>query len=162
MSKAYALLCFLLILVLLTACGARIVPAVPTVTPSAPPEEVPPPPTPTPLLSPPPEAVNPSPRVSPTPKVSSSPAPRTGSADLPAQRHFPPRLPESWDEELPAAETIARAETYTVNSGDCLWTIAEKLYGSGADWHRLWAANREAVKDPGLVWVGQVLKLPEE
>ena len=154
MSKAYALLCFLLILVLLTACGARIVPAVPTVTPSASPEEVPPPPTPTPLLSPPPEAVHPSPRVSPTPRVSSS--------QLPVQRHFPPRLPEDWEGELPAAETVARAETYTVNRGDCLWTIAEELYGSGADWRRLWAANWDAVKDPGLVWIGQVLKLPEE
>ena len=161
MSKAYALLCFLLILVLLTGCGMQIVPAVPTVTPSASPEEVPPPPTPTPLLSPPPEAV-PTPGVSPTPRVSSSPAPKTGSAELPVQRHFPPRLPESWEEELPAAETIARAATYTVDPGDCLWTIAEKVYGSGTAWRRLWSANREAVEDPGLVWVGQVLKLPEE
>ena len=161
MSKAYALLCFLLILVLLTACGARIVPAVPTVTPSASPEEVPPPPTPTPLLSPPPEAV-PTPGVSPTPRVSSSPAPGSGSAELPVQRHFPPRLPENWQEELPAAETIARASTYTVSAGECLWTIAERVYGSGSVWSRLWAANRETVEDPGLVWVDQVLKLPEE
>lgn len=161
MSKAYALLCFLLILVLLTACGAQIVPAVPTVTPSASPEEVPPPPTPTPLLSPPPEAV-PTPGVSPTPRVSSSPTPGSGSAELPVQRHFPPRLPENWQEELPAAETIARASTYTVSAGECLWTIAERVYGSGSVWSRLWAANRETVEDPGLVWVGQVLKLPEE
>ena len=154
MSKACAALCLLLLLVLLPGCGMRIVPAEPTVTPSAPMEEVPPPPTPTPLLSPPPEAVNPSPRV--------SPAPRTAAAQLPAQRHFPPLRLEDWAEELPAAETVSRAETYTVNKGDCLWTIAEELYGSGADWRRLWAANRETVADPGLVWIGQVLKLPEE
>lgn len=151
MSKAYAFLCLLLILVLLAGCGTRIVPAVPTVTPSAPPE-VPPPPTPTPLLSPPPEAV-PTPGVSPTPRVSTS--------QLPPQRHFP-LSPEDWQEELPAAETVARAETYTVDPGDCLWTIAEALYGSGTEWRRLWAANRDAVEDPGLLWVGQVLKLPEE
>ena len=156
MSKTYAALCLLLILALLTGCGTRIIPAVPTITPSAPPEEaVPPPPTPTPLLSPPPEAVNPSPQVSP------SPAPRT-TAQLPVQRHFPPQLLDAPAEEPPAAETVALPESYTVNKGDCLWTIAEELYGSGADWRRLWAANRETVEDPGLVWIGQVLKLPEE
>ena len=154
MSKTYAALCLLLILVLLAGCGTRIIPAVPTITPSAPPAEVPPSPTPTPLLSPPPEAVNPSPQISPTPRVSTS--------QLPVQRHFPPQLPESWPEEPTAAETVARPDTYTVNRGDCLWTIAEELYGSGSAWRRLWAANREAVADPGLVWVGQVLKLPEE
>ena len=156
MSKTYAALCLLLILVLLTGCGTRIAPATPTITPSAPAEEeVPPPPTPTPLLSPPPEAVRPSPQVTP------SPTPRT-TAQLPVQRHFPPQLLDDPAEELQAAETVSRADTYTVNKGDCLWTIAEALYGSGADWRRLWAANREIVEDPGLVWIGQVLKLPEE
>ena len=157
MSKAYAVLCLVLILCLLAGCGTRIVPAVPTVTPSAPPEEeVPPPPTPTPLLSPPPLTPSPLPRVTP------SPTPRVSAAQLPAQRHFPSLLVEDWGDELPAAETVARAETYTVNRGDCLWSIAEELYGSGAEWRRLWAANRETVEDPGLVWVGQVLQLPEE
>ncbi len=154
MSKTHTALCLLLILVLLTGCGTRIIPAAPTITPSAPVEEVPPPPTPTPLLSPPPEAAEPSPRVSPTPRAS--------AAQLPIQRHFPPQLPEDWPEELPAAETVAQPGTYIVNRGDCLWTIAEELYGSGAAWRRLWAANREIVEDPGLVWIGQVLRVPEE
>ena len=35
----------------------------------------------------------------------------------------------------------ASARTYTVESGDCLWSIAQKFYGSGAQYKRLAAAN---------------------
>ena len=53
----------------------------------------------------------------------------------------------------------ATAKTYTVQSGDCLWTIAEKYYGSGSAYKRLAAAN-PFIKNPNLIYPGQVLTIP--
>ncbi len=45
----------------------------------------------------------------------------------------------------------ASARTYTVESGDCLWSIAQKFYGSGAQYKRLAAAN-PAITNPNLIY----------
>lgn len=150
MSKACKALLLLLLLALLAGCGTRLLPAVTEAPGARVTAEVPPAPTPTPLLSPPP------PVITPTPEVS--------SYRIPAGRHYPPQLPEDWREPgtAPAAETGAQPGTYTVRGGDCLWSIAEAIYGSGTDWRRLWTANRDTVEDPSLVLVGQVLQLPGE
>lgn len=151
-KRVKALLLFLLFPALLAGCGARIVPRVPEETPAVT-GEVPPAPTPTPLLSPPPWAV-------PTAQPESTPQPEGSGIRLPAGRHYPPRLPESWDEVLAEEVAAALPATYTVRAGDCLWTIAEELYGNGAAWRRLWAVNRDTVEDPSLVFIDQVLDLP--
>ena len=156
MSKGYKTLLLVFALVLLTGCGVRFAPMTPTEPSATPTWDVPPPPTATPLLSPPPDAVpRGTPVVTPTPGVS------TGKAPVAEGKHYPPRLPENWAPEEPTMETAAMPTTYTVQGGDCLWTIAEALYGSWAGWRRLWECNRDTVEDPSLVLVGQVLTLPE-
>lgn len=58
----------------------------------------------------------------------------------------------------PLAETMATGR-YTVRPGDTLSAIAE---GHGfPDWHRLYAANRDKVYDPDLIFPGQVLRIPD-
>ncbi len=49
--------------------------------------------------------------------------------------------------------------TYTVVPGDCLWTICQKIYGSGAKWGELFACNTDILTNPRLIYPGQVLKL---
>lgn len=61
--------------------------------------------------------------------------------------------------EAPAGEAGGR--TYTVQSGDTLWKIAEETYGSGAQYHAIFEANRDVLDDPDRIFPGQVLKLPE-
>lgn len=51
------------------------------------------------------------------------------------------------------------AKTYTVQKGDCLWAIAKKYYGDGAEYKRLAAAN-PFIKNPNLIYPGQVLTIP--
>ena len=53
----------------------------------------------------------------------------------------------------------ASAKTYTVQPGDCLWSIAERYYGSGAQYKKLAAANPE-ITNPNLIYPGQVLTIP--
>ena len=51
-------------------------------------------------------------------------------------------------------------KTYTVVSGDCLWNIAKKFYGNGAQYTKIYDANKDKISDPNLIYVGQVLKIP--
>ena len=78
-----------------------------------------------------------------------------------------PSTPSSEDAPA-AAETPAQPEAsedasnrdvkpYTVVSGDCLWNIAYKLYGSGARWTEIYELNKETVKNPEMIYIGQVL-----
>lgn len=57
-----------------------------------------------------------------------------------------------------AAGTQA-AQRYTVEAGDCLWTICRKIYGEGALAYKLATAN--GIRNPNLIYPGQVLELPE-
>ena len=52
------------------------------------------------------------------------------------------------------------AKTYTVTSGDCLWTIAKKYYGNGAQYTKIYNANKDKISNPNLIYVGQVLTIP--
>jgi LysM repeat protein len=52
------------------------------------------------------------------------------------------------------------ARTYTVRPGDTLSGIAQRFYGRAADWTWLYEANRSKIRNPGLIYVGQVLSVP--
>jgi len=50
--------------------------------------------------------------------------------------------------------------TYTVKSGDCLWNIAKKLLGSGSRYTEIASLNADQIKNPNLIYPGQVLRIP--
>ena len=50
--------------------------------------------------------------------------------------------------------------SYTVVSGDCLWNIAYEVYGTGTRWTVIYEANRDTIRDPGMIHIGQVLTIP--
>lgn len=56
--------------------------------------------------------------------------------------------------------TAPKAATYTVKSGDCLWNIAKKQLGNGADYTKIYNLNKDKIKNPNLIYPGQVLTLP--
>lgn len=51
-------------------------------------------------------------------------------------------------------------KTYTVKSGDCLWNIAKRFYGNGSTYMKIYNANTGVLKNPNLIYVGQVIKIP--
>lgn len=49
---------------------------------------------------------------------------------------------------------------YTVKKGDCLWNIAKKFYGNGSKYGMIYNANKSKIKNPNLIYPGQVLLIP--
>lgn len=58
------------------------------------------------------------------------------------------------------APTTNAGRTYTVKSGDCLWKIAKQFYGNGAEYPKIASANADKLKNPNLIYAGQVLTIP--
>ena len=50
---------------------------------------------------------------------------------------------------------------YTVRPGDTLSRIARKVYGRSAPWKSIYNVNRDQLKSPHNLKVGQVLKIPD-
>lgn len=50
--------------------------------------------------------------------------------------------------------------TMVVSQGNSLWRIARATYGSGLRYTEIFEANRDQIKDPDLIFPGQVFKLP--
>src|SRR5690349_16515322 len=54
------------------------------------------------------------------------------------------------------------ARRYTVKPGDTLSSIAQRFYGSSARWNWLFQANRSVIKNPDMIFPGQVLSVPSK
>lgn len=51
-------------------------------------------------------------------------------------------------------------KTYTVQSGDSLWKVAKKTLGDGNRWSEIYNLNTDKIRNPDLIYPGQVLTLP--
>lgn len=52
----------------------------------------------------------------------------------------------------------------TVIPGDCLWKIAgfSWIYDNPLEWPKIYEANKDKIKDPDLIYPGQVLDIPRD
>ena len=55
---------------------------------------------------------------------------------------------------------VARPDTYVIQPGDTLTTIAARFYGSRSKWRAIRDANRTTISADGRVNAGQTIKLP--
>ncbi|MAE29791.1 MAG: hypothetical protein CMJ87_12560 [Planctomycetes bacterium] len=67
-------------------------------------------------------------------------------------------VPAFADGASPLAQTKGR--THTVREGESLWSIASKVYGSGANWNMIFDANRDQLPDANRLKSGMVLRIP--
>ncbi len=80
----------------------------------------------------------------------------TAPAPAPAAPAAEP-APQAAPEPAPAA-VAPEKQTYTVESGDTLWAIAERFYGDGNQYMKIAQAN--GIANPDLINPGQVLTIP--
>lgn len=84
-------------------------------------------------------------------------------------------VPEASLSDIPAATAINSTETsavtaqktaiptetsYTVQKGDTLWSIANKIYGDGNQWKRIQEANKAVLGGSNSLKAGMVLEIP--
>ncbi len=60
------------------------------------------------------------------------------------------------------APTGTDVSVVTVQPGFTLWGIARENYGEGTLFVRLYEANRDRIRDPDLIYPGQVFTIPQE
>lgn len=92
-------------------------------------------------------------------------APRIPVAEAPAPVEAP--LPAE-TAEAPVEEPVERAATLTIPEintalvarGDSLWRISRRVYGRGVRYTVIYEANAEQIRNPNLIFPGQVFVLP--
>ena len=69
------------------------------------------------------------------------------------------------DQAILAAQDSAgqatRVRAVTVQPGSTLWAISREAYGQGIKYVRVYEANRDRIRDPDLIYPGQVFTLPQ-
>jgi nucleoid-associated protein YgaU len=80
----------------------------------------------------------------------------TSRVESPFRREDPDVLAEATEAQ---GETVAKV--VTVQPGHTLWAIARDRYGEGIAYVRVFDANRDRIRDPDLIYPGQVFSIPD-
>jgi nucleoid-associated protein YgaU len=60
----------------------------------------------------------------------------------------------------PSAVVVPKITTTTVSRGDSLWRLSQVSYGAGTRYAVIYKANREQIRNPNLIYPGQVFVVP--
>ncbi|WMI80289.1 5'-nucleotidase C-terminal domain-containing protein [Anaerotignum sp. MB30-C6] len=70
----------------------------------------------------------------------------------------PAKEPEKETEPTPVSEADQIvADVYKVAKGDSLWKIAKNQLGDGNQWKTIFEYNKDQIKDPSMIYIGQEL-----
>ncbi|MBW2683790.1 MAG: peptidoglycan-binding protein LysM [Deltaproteobacteria bacterium] len=65
-------------------------------------------------------------------------------------------------DNVTAPAATEKVEYYEIVSGDTLSGVAKKFYGDGSKYMRIFEANKEVIKDPDKIYVGQKIRIPKD
>jgi nucleoid-associated protein YgaU len=94
-----------------------------------------------------------------------SPRPQVGGKielridELGADGSVAQRVAEPFEPQTAAA--AGPTGSYTVQPGNSLWLIARKAYGNGTQYTVIFGANKEHIRDPNLIYPGQIITVPK-
>jgi nucleoid-associated protein YgaU len=71
------------------------------------------------------------------------------------------RLETPFEYSPQAATHELRARKIVVQKGDYLWKFAEQYYGKGWRYSIIFSANADLIRDPDLIYPGQIFTVPE-
>ena len=84
--------------------------------------------------------------------------PETAAAQQPQLAATASTVPP--DGSAPSAVVVPRIATTTVSRGDSLWRISRLTYGAGTRYAVIYKANREQIRNPNLIYPGQIFVVP--
>jgi nucleoid-associated protein YgaU len=62
----------------------------------------------------------------------------------------------------PISPKAVAGEAYTIKAGDTLSKLAERYYGAHWKWGQIYEANRERIKNPDYIYIGQKITIPAD
>ena len=62
----------------------------------------------------------------------------------------------------PDSLALADDQTFVVQPGNSLWRIARRSYGEGLRYTVIYEANKDHIRDPDLIYPGQVFVIPQD
>jgi hypothetical protein len=88
-----------------------------------------------------------------------APAPAQAAARTQPAREVASALPEG---QMASVGTVVvpNINTTIVSRGDNLWRISQRIYGKGLRYTVIYGANQEQIRNPNLIYPGQVFVLP--
>ena len=112
-----------------------------------------------------------------SPSVESRPAPASAREKKPAVAEARAKTVVTQERPAPVAVRVPAAGTkgaavkpvkapapstqeYTVKVGDTLSKLAERFYNSVAAWEKIYEANKDSLKNPNYIFIGQKLLIP--
>ena len=87
--------------------------------------------------------------------VPQAPQAKSAPAPAPPPAHQAPVTPVSG-----TAPAAPKEQTHTVVKGDTLSKISKEFYGNANAYMKIFNANKDQLKDPDKIQVGQVLRIP--
>ena len=70
-------------------------------------------------------------------------------------------ITESVTPEMAGTSNAGNFEKYTVQKGDTLQKISQKLFGTTKKWYKIFEANKDTLKGANKIYPGQVINIPE-
>ncbi|MEP3629942.1 MAG: LysM peptidoglycan-binding domain-containing protein [Hyphomicrobiales bacterium] len=83
---------------------------------------------------------------------------KQGSGDVLARA----AVPFAVEDLTPAELADAKVGNVIIRKNDNLWTIAQRLYGDGRRYTSIYQQNKGQIKNPRLIFPGQIFKVPGE
>ncbi|MGF6310517.1 nucleoid-associated protein YgaU [Bradyrhizobium sp. i1.8.4] len=84
----------------------------------------------------------------------------SGRADMTKPRLAAATTPVASDVSSPSVVTVPKITTTTVARGDSLWRISQRALGAGQRYAVIYRANMQQIRNPNLIYPGQVFVLP--
>lgn len=82
-----------------------------------------------------------------------APEPSAGLPDTP---------PDLSDQPVTVTGQLRRTDSSVIiRRGDTLWHISRRIYGEGVRYTTIYLANQQQIKNPDMIWPGQIFTLPE-
>ena len=89
----------------------------------------------------------------------------SNDANQPKTAPQPTKIEKPHDAREGLSETqpsvIRTGSAIIIKPGDNLWRISRKTYGRGIRYTTIYNANRDQIRDPNRIYIGQIFKIPK-
>lgn len=96
-------------------------------------------------------------------EMSSTETPAAGEGEEQVASASESSAPPEVSEDITVTGKLRQTNSSVIiRRGDTLWHISRRVYGQGTRYTTIYLANQDQIKDPDMIWPGQIFELPDE